>query len=770
MPALTEDDGALPPRWRRVIPDALGLTWIIVVGLLLLLPALSHGVFLGSYDLLAKLGLSKQPGVIAHNGQLGDQIDAIIPWTNLAWTQVHAGHLPLWNPYNGLGLPLAFNWQSAPFSLPSAIGYLFPLRYAYDIGIATTLLVAGSGAYVLGRVLGLGVLASAMAGTVFELSGPMTGWLGFPHSAVMSWAGWWFAAAWMIVSGRHRSYSIALLAVTVALAIYAGQPEVIIVIAIALVIFVSIVLACRLPLFNGSGPILRPLRDVVMGLAVGAGLAAPLLLPGLQLASLSVRKGTIGARGLSFHDLTYLASQGFDGLPIVGSRIFGDSIFYYETVAYVGVIAIVLAAVAALRLIRRPDVMAFVGVLLVSGAVVFVPPVNLLASHLPVIGTVQWIRALMPLALAFAVLSAFGMQLFVKAYANRSDCMWFVGGFGLMGAIIALVYAVGRGDLPAASAHIRMTSFIWPTIGVLIGLSAALAMGHLQRMHSSGRRARYARAGTLICAVLLAVESGFLVFAGAPILSSSSRTVTATAAERKLQQTVGNARVGVGGGCLKTGIVPSVNSILGVRELNAYDPVLPGKYFTSWFAITRTSAGFKAFNLYCPRVTSVSVARLYGLGYLLESGNRAGPAGSIFVRAIGDETLYRIPNASFATLTPSGKTPTSVFASGTPVAVTAPDPTTWTMRTSSTTAGVLRLRLSDVPGWKAQIDGKPLSLQQFAGVMLQARIPAGNHLIVVHYWPSTFTAGLVIALVSSAGLVTFLIVDRRRRPRTTSRS
>ena len=163
MPDPTVAEVSVRPLWRRVLPDALALGWLVLIGLLYLLPALSHGVFIGTYDLLSKLGLSKQPGVIVHNGELWDQIDSMIPWTNLAWMQVHAGHLPLWNPFNGLGLPLAFNWQSAPFSLPSAVGYLVPLRYAYDVGIALTLIIAGSGAYVFGRVLGLGALASAMA-------------------------------------------------------------------------------------------------------------------------------------------------------------------------------------------------------------------------------------------------------------------------------------------------------------------------------------------------------------------------------------------------------------------------------------------------------------------------------------------------------------------------------------------------------------------------------------------------------------------------------
>ncbi len=117
----------------------------------------------------------------------------MIPWTTLAWTQVHHGHLPLWNPYSGLGMPLVFNWQSASFSVPALVGYLVPVRLAYTVAQIVTLVIAGSGVYVLGRVLRLGVLGSATAATVYELSGPFMGWLGWPNAAAMAWAGWLFA-------------------------------------------------------------------------------------------------------------------------------------------------------------------------------------------------------------------------------------------------------------------------------------------------------------------------------------------------------------------------------------------------------------------------------------------------------------------------------------------------------------------------------------------------------------------------------------------------
>ena len=59
----------------------------------------------------------------------------------LAWTQVHHGHLPLWNNYEALGMPLAFNWGSGAFSLPALVSYLTPLRVVYWVQILVSLVV-----------------------------------------------------------------------------------------------------------------------------------------------------------------------------------------------------------------------------------------------------------------------------------------------------------------------------------------------------------------------------------------------------------------------------------------------------------------------------------------------------------------------------------------------------------------------------------------------------------------------------------------------------
>ena len=232
------------------------------MALAVLAPVIAHGASFGSYDVLSQFGVLRQPGVVVHNVQAGDQSDQIIPWATLAWTQVHQGHLPLWNPYEGLGMPLAFNWQTAAFSLPSLVGYLFPLQLSFTVQVVLTLVIAGTGTYVLCRVLRLGTIASVFAATVFELSGPMLGWLGWPHAAVLSWSGWLFAAALLVVGGRHRLRDVAFLALVIAAMVYAGQAEVLVLVGLALALFLVCLLLQRIPVLarRRSDPASRPRR------------------------------------------------------------------------------------------------------------------------------------------------------------------------------------------------------------------------------------------------------------------------------------------------------------------------------------------------------------------------------------------------------------------------------------------------------------------------------------------------------------------------------
>jgi hypothetical protein len=761
------------PRPASWVKDVLGIAWVLAAAAAVMAPALAHGSSLGPFDIITSHGLSQHTGTVVHNRQTADIITEMIPWTSLAWTQVHQGHLPLWNPYSALGTPLAFNWQSATFSVPALLGYLVPLRLDFTVQMLATLVIAGTGVYVLGRVLRLSVFGCVMAATVFELSGEFFGWLGWPVASVMAWMGWLFAAAILIVRGRHRVRAIVFFALATAFAVYSGQPDALFLLVLGLVVFVVVLLGLRGPWFTGSGPILRPAVDLVLATAAGAALGAPLILPGLQLTSGAIRATISGSPALPPHDLVSVILQGFDGVPVAGSRWFGylsGNSNYLQGANFVGVIAVVLVVLAIACRWRRPAVVAFSAVGLAMTIVVFFTPVTALLDAVP--GGIRWHRGEIVLAFALAVLAGMGADVLYRSYHERSVQRWATRALAALAFIVAILWLVGRGHLPRADAAIRAHSFFWPVVEIAVGLAILGVLALLRRRTTAQSdvdvplRRGIAR---WVCLGVLACETAALIGSGAPLWSSSKTYLPPTPAEVALEDAVGPSVVGVG---VRSCIVPAqlaipqdVNVAYGVHEFDDYDPIIPKDLFISWQNATgQPAGGGNPVSVFCPAVTSATQARRYGLGFVLEPAGNPGPQGAVFDRRVGDESLYRIPGASAATLTSlEGGSLPAAAAPGTPVNVTHPDPASWKIVTDSASPQVLRLHLTAVPGWHATIDGRALPLSRLSGAMLQARLPAGRHTVELNYWPDTFSIGLGLAACSVVGMVVALGLSRRRR-------
>jgi hypothetical protein len=750
--------------------DVVGVGCVLAAGIAVMVPVLIHGSSFGPFSVLAQDGLLRQHRTGTNNPFGGDLVTQMLPWASLAWKQVHHGFLPLWNPFNASGTPLAFNWQSATFSLPAVVGYLVPLAVAYTTQVLVTLAIGGTGVYFLTRIMRLNLLGCVFAGMVFELSGSFIGWLGWPVASVMSWSGWLFGAALLVVRGRHRARSIVLLAVAAALAVYAGQPDTLFLMGCFLSVFVVILLAAE------AGPGANRLRragDLLVAVLAGLGLAAPLLLPGTQLLSMSSRDvggALLGQHAPPLQKLVVVAIPGLNGFPVGWNR------------SYIGMLAVILALVGLIVGRRRPQVLAIGAVAIVAGVVCFTPVVSSVLDDLPAIGVVRWTRSTSFLEFAVAVLAGVGMDALTRWSPKRDVLRLAVGAFSLAALVVALIWAIHPQGDPT-----RHRNLAWAFGGAVLGLmvTGVLALARRregradrQKTDASLQRLALARTGgilALVAGILLVVYQGaFLLVTGGNQLSSTSRPFHPTAAEQLLAKTVGSSLVGFGStACVSPpvlGIPVNANIAYGMRELAVYDPVLPKDFYFSWSRYNGSSAGHPATSHYCPAVTSAVVARRYGVSFVLEFRGARGPTGSIFVKRIGGEDLYRIPGSGEATVVPlpSDRLP-PVDAPGTLVAPTGSDPSSLRIAVDPARPSVLRLRLSDVPGWHASIDGRPLVLQSFEGVMLQAKIPAGAHTIEVQYWPVSFTVGIVLAAISACGLISLGVVGVARRRRASSR-
>ena len=768
-----------PKRRINGWQETAGLAWITFTAILVLLPVLLHGRTFGEFDALSQFGVLKNHGVVVHNVQAGDQTDSTIAWTSLAWTQVHHGHIPLWNPYAGLGMPLTFAWQAGTFSVPMLISYLLPVSFGPTVLVIFTLLLAGSGCYVFCRLIGLGPLPSALAGTMFQLSGPIIGWLSWIHSSAAAWTGWILVAGVLVLREGHRVRSVVFLAFVIAAMVFAGSPEMLVLMGGAIVIVILVLIATALARTHALGPVKRPVVDLLASGVLGVMLSAPLLLPGMQLISISQRalpggdpaEQVPGNPPLPPENLTHLFFQGFDGLPIAGNHWFGYILGYSETAFYIGVIGVVLAVAAAVVKWKNPMVMALGVMTIAAFAAAFFPPVVSILGRLPAIGTVVWQRAVFPAAFGLALLAAIGLHcILTESSKQRRAILCSLWGFGATSLVLLLLLLFDTGGLTSADHTTRLQSFIWPLCLTVLGLSVSLALLIYQRRRQSHRDGSSLHISFVAGLLLVAGESAFLIAAGLPLWTSSNTFYAPTGQEAALKHTVGNSLVGFGAElCFYPpglGIIPNAQAAYDIRELGIYDPMIPSAYFSTWKTLTNTTAGNPNDSLYCPAIQTVKEARLYGVGFVLEPKGSQGPAGSEFVRTIGDESVYRIPHAGTAVLvtTPGGSNP-GPGTTGTIEEVNDSDPSNWSLRTNSRSAGDLRLRIVDVPGWHVEVDGRAVPIKKFAGLMMSVAIPPGSHEVRISYWPMRFTEGLVLAAIAVLIVISACAVAIYRRTR-----
>ena len=152
----------------------------------------------------------------------------------------------------------------------------------------------------------------------------------------------------------------------------------------------------------------------------------------------------------------------------------------------------------------------------------------------------------------------------------------------------------------------------------------------------------------------------FLVVNDEPIPSSGFRLSTNPRlpllhcnmrSARRWSAWVSKERANTGG--LGLGLKPDANIPFGVDEFAVYDPILPKTFFTTWYALYGQSAGAASLYEFAPSIRSATVARRYGISYVLEPHGAPGPSGSVFDRQVGHEDLYRIPDSAMATLVPA---------------------------------------------------------------------------------------------------------------------
>ena len=157
----------------------------------------------------------------SRQGRIGWQFE---PWAKITHRCYADGELPLWNPYQAFGAPLAANMQSAVFDPLLLAVNLHPTPLMWDLSIVGAFVLGAAAAFVFGRVLGLRVEAAVVTSAAFSLSG----WFFLYCNNVFSRSYVYLPLLFLLVElvlRSRRLLPVFLLGVAVAGKLYVGMPE-----------------------------------------------------------------------------------------------------------------------------------------------------------------------------------------------------------------------------------------------------------------------------------------------------------------------------------------------------------------------------------------------------------------------------------------------------------------------------------------------------------------------------------------------------------------
>ncbi len=202
------------------------------------------------------------------------------PVNKLIGDMYRRGELPLWNPYQAAGTPLAANYSTRAFFPYQILEDISPV-WTWDFFILGRLVIAGFFTYLFLTRLGLGFSGAFLGGLLYMFSGVFTWFINLEQMAnVAMMVPVLMYSIEGLVQKRGRR-ELALLGLVFGLLLLAGQPEV----ALYAILLGSCYLVLRVfSLYSIREGLLLCLK-YAGAFTAGLALSAPLILPFLEFLS-----------------------------------------------------------------------------------------------------------------------------------------------------------------------------------------------------------------------------------------------------------------------------------------------------------------------------------------------------------------------------------------------------------------------------------------------------------------------------------------------------
>ncbi|HEX2958285.1 MAG TPA: YfhO family protein [Chitinispirillaceae bacterium] len=750
-----------------------------------------------------------------------DFIEQYLPYRMFATRALKALTFPFWNPYSFSGMPFFADLQTAvlyPFNLLLALfsNQAGTNAVIFEYQIIFHIFLAGTFTYLLARNFQRGIFASIAAALAFMFSGFATTHI-FHISMIHSLP--WLPLSLLLLRKslkQHSFLNAALCGLSLAFLSLAGHPQMILYIHYLLGAY----LLYHLYEIRRETPLARKWIIAISLFCVaifsGIGISAVQLLPVRELSQESVRPK------MTFEEVSEGSFRPYRFITMIVPNFFGipnrqnsqattpywgmahDDFdpgrhYYWETSMYVGIVTIVLSAVA-LILFRSPPLIFFFIISMLSLIIALGQSGGLYYIFYQIMPGFKMFRSPARIAIIFSLASAlcaaFGFdgliqQVKSKETFNKKNLFLFLGTFSTLIVISTLIFASGafktsitsfiinQGFFGSDAAQISQavdrsiysyaTLQLWITAILFLLTTAtlfALFRGYINTVSASVLLL------ILICSDMLAFGYGYCADTTDPnLLYKPNNLINSMHAEYKKEPFRFNSRSSAPGrDDISGGEMIFKRNEGTVHELflmEGYNPLRLKRQL-----LERKDRTLDILNV----KYKINVDRTTGqIGIL--------PHTTAFPR-VWFAHAYQVQNNELKILqdleSPSFNHKTSVileekpdFPSGNQndTCISSVKMTSWGMNkitTQLTTDKPGFLVLSEIfyPAWKAKVDGKSTTIYRANYALRAIPVAAGNHTVICEYDDDSFKIGLIISLLSVstvAGMIIIGIIQKRKR-------
>ncbi len=750
----------------------------------------------------------------------GDFNSFYYPLYQFAGEQIAAGRFPLWNPEVWGGVPFAANQQTGLFSPLNLLAFLLAQPFNYDTLQWLAIIqvwFASLTAYAFCRELGVRRSAALIGGVTFAYSGFIISHLGhYPMVAVAPWLPLTLLTLRRAILGRALAWTVAT-ALSLLLALLGGHQQIFLYLLTATILYWLFLTwqtspAPTWPTAPGTarrwlasrfaGHWIVSMSQLGLAGLLAIGLAAPALLPSLQLASRSIRSGISYTEATAFslrplHLITLLIPNAFGSTPATYINAVG---FSGEVWGYAGVIAVGLSFFAFRRQQqqRRRETCFFAALAGLALLVALGPATPVQGWFYAFVPGYSRVRAsgrwLLLVDLAIATLAALGTDNLLRLLAEqveetRAYCRrlgrWLAIGLGISTALLLCGYlALLSPRDPSGPLGQLLDSAIFTV--VLLGLAAGLLL-------AVGRHwLREKQLGVLL--IGLVVLDLFAVSALVPPTNDNPLTSFNHPEAAALMQPNGGTtpyRIDQAK-MVANGWQPSWAATVGLEGVGGtYDPLGLATYNRYWDEVwqRQDSPLYDLLNiryLVLP-VNAVPVGgnkyREVGRGqdFIVYENTtvlpRAFLVGEARPVATADDAWAMINQAGFDPRNlaylgapPDSTTTATAFQSGVPqgtVTLNRPDPDELIATVQTDRQAVLVFSENAYPGWQATIDGATTPIFTANYLFRAVVVPAGSHTVRLTFAPLLWRNSWLIAAFSALLVIVLLVLPlfgRRKHP------